>query len=364
MTPKGIEERFFTRTVVFSVSCLLLLSGCVNLPNRTTKTKADMVKSPDAMKKFSELKGDKFVTKVKKAIPGLSRSKQTIKPTKLAKDDPTRLDYMPKSIGPSVYLSAARMAEQNGRPDVAREQYQKILKKDRTNRNAIIGLARLYYRGGDLKNAERLYREGLSMYRNDAVIMNDLGLCYARKGQLNESIAMLQAALQVSPGRKMYINNLGAALVEANRNKEAVAYLTQAHGADQANLQVGYMLGEAGRQDLAMEFLGNALAINPNLQAARDLMDGQVSRVSSLPARGGSYSVPSGTQQKQKPIVTPVNPLSDSKSYRAKGQFGSITPAELPADVSRDAERIGPYGFVPQRDVSEVQVVSYVEDVE
>jgi len=363
MALKGIEDRFFARTLAIGFCLQLMFAcGCVNLPNRTEKTRADIMKSPDAMKKFSQLKGDKFVTKVKNAIPGLSRPKQTIQSARLAKDDPTRLDNMPKSIGPDIYLTAARMAEQNGRPDVAREHYQKILKKDTTNRNAVIGLARLYYRGGDLSSAERLYRKGLSMYRNDAVIMNDLGLCYARKGQLNESISMLQAALQVSPGREMYINNLAAALVEANRNKEAVAYLTQAHGPDQANLQVGYMLREAGRQDLAIEFLDNALALNPNLQAARDLMaEGQAPRVSSLPSRGQRYSVPAGTRQQKQPVVAPVNPLSDSKSYRTQGQFPSIAPTKL-SITERDG--VGPYGFVPQRDVSEVQVVSYVEDVE
>lgn len=356
-----------SRNALTTVSPLALLAlstllsvGCVNLDKQTTVTKSPMKKTPEAMLKETKSTGDSFVKRVRRALPK-RKVKHQIADAPVSKDDPTRLENETEVVGPQLYIAAARMSEQHGRPDVALQQYNKALTIDGRNRNALIGMARLQHKTGNSTAAIRVYRDALNIYRDDAVIMNDLGLCYARNGQINESISMLQAATRTAPDRPMYVNNLAAALVEANRANEAASYLSQAHGPAQANYQVGYLLDRAGRRGEATNYLQQALAINPNLQSARELLEQSMPQVSSLPndlPRTSDYSIP----------VSQAGPMSTlqapTESYRAPGTIEAAAPGQAPTHLENKKHRFGPFGFVPQPELNKVQVVSYVEDAE
>ena len=264
-----------------AMTVVTMSMGCVSLDKPTTKIKAPMIKTPQAMAKATKNTGNALLATVKKVLPK-RKPKMQIADAPIAKDDPTRLDYDPGKIGPDLYVSTAKMAEQGGRFDMALQQYNKALQADGSSRPALIGMARLQHRIGRNADAIQTYHNALNAHSGDAVIMNDLGLCYARDGQLNRAIDFLSQATQVSPDRAMYSNNLAAALVEANRTQDALTFLTKKMGPAIANFKVGYLLHDAGQTQESSHYLNEALAINPQLQQARDLLETQVPQVSSL----------------------------------------------------------------------------------
>lgn len=291
------NSRSHLLTVISTAFGLSLLVGCVNLDKRDpspfrfgqkTKNGQTVATNGGAKKSIAKMqnatKSTGFTNKVKEAWPFKHKVRQTVEAQPLAKDDPTRLDYLPANVGPDLYVAAARMSEQSGNYQQAFEQYNTALKSDADNRNALIGLARLEHRVGKTDAAIQTYRRALATHQNDAVIMNDLGICYARKKQLSESIGMLQAATKAAPDREMYVNNLAASLIEANRMEEALAHLSRIRPPAVANYNVGYLLGKTGRTDEATAYLHQALAMDPNLRQARELLNDYAPQVSSLPA--------------------------------------------------------------------------------
>lgn len=281
-------------------SLLLLaitLTGCVNLDKRdpapfrrgqktkdgqTVASKGDTKKSISKMQK--DVQGSGFTNLVKDAWPFRRKTQFTVQEQPMAKDDPTRLDYMPENVGADLYVEGAKMSEKNGDYARAVQQYGAALGADRQNRNALIGLARLQHRAGKTEAAINVYRDALAIYQNDAVIMNDLGICYARNNQFDESIQVLRAATQAAPDREMYVNNLAASLVEANRYQEAVTELARIRPAAVANYNVGYLLQRAGKSAEAADYLRQALSLDPTLRQAQNMLDRNAPKVSALPA--------------------------------------------------------------------------------
>jgi predicted negative regulator of RcsB-dependent stress response len=242
------------------------------------------------------------------------------------------------------------------------DQYRKALRSDSRNRNAMIGLARLQHRTGDMQGAIQVYRKALESYRNDPVILNDLGLCYARNGQLDQAISILRTATQAAPDREMYRNNLAAALVEAKRADEAVAHLTQTYGAAVANYNVGYLLSQGGEADTARAYLEKAAQLDPSMQQARNLLNENVQRVSSLPPRahttGNTHEYrPPVTRERETELTLPQH------LRRPPGNNEPLQPADSPTYLQQKPTRFGPFGYVPAG-APEAMVVSYSEPLE
>lgn len=367
---------------IIALVVIVLATGCSSL-GKPALGKSDFIGgefTPEGMRKLNQLgksnkkkwAGDnKFVSKIRKAMPSLGQSKKkkqkinTTKP-KFEFEDSKSLAKKAKEIGPTLHLSAARVAEQQGRPDVAEAQYQAVLATDGNNRNALIGLARLQHRGGNTPAAIQIYQQATTVHPNDAVILNDLGLCYAQNGQFAESIDALRRATSIAPGRKMYVNNLAAALVQASRTPEAVAYLANALGPAEANMHVGYLLSQTGQYDEANAYLNHALALKPNLSQARAMLDQISPRVSSLPK---SQSLQDSRQAQRtmpprKPIVSPVDPLSNPQAFLPRGGSSPAEPGEIPTHLEEGQPRFGPFGFAPRKNLNSVEVVSFAEEIE
>ena len=373
----------FSHLLFLSVgSVLLLTTGCVNLDQRdpapfrlgqktkdgqTIATNAKMVKSPKKMQ--DHIQPTSITGRLKKAWPFRRKAQMQIQDAPIALDDPTRLDNMPKNLGPEIYVASARLAEQAGDVQKALGLYDTALRKDGRDRSALIGLARLQHKIGKTDSAIQVYRNALNVYRGDPVIMNDLGICYAKQKRLNESISMLQAASDAAPDREMYLNNLAAALVEANRTGEAMARLSKARGPAMANYNVGYLLDKAGRKNESAVYLNQALEVDPNMRQARLLLDAQAPQVSSLPKRTPSERPKTGGAPTrggyQIPVSTGGQTLNSPRDLvRPPANTPAINAPSGPSYLNDRPARSGPFGYVPSSDVDTVSVVSYVADVE
>lgn len=196
----------------------------------------------------------------------------TIKPKVTPAEDPTSLNGKSPKLGPEIYISGARLRESRGDVTGAAEQYKKALEVAPKDTTALVGLARLHDRQGQFAEAEKLYVKASQADPKNALIYNDLGLCYARQKRLPESMATLQKATQHAPQNAMYRNNLAIVLVEAGRVDEAWAQLTALSKPADAHYNLGYLLHKHQQDELAAQHLQNALAIDPKMGAAQQLL--------------------------------------------------------------------------------------------
>ena len=266
---------------------------------------------------------------LKNAVTAVSEA-FALKPRVVPAVDPTDLDYVPDTIKPSLYLSAAALHEQQGQFDAAQKQYEKLLVNEPTNRAGLIGLARLKHRQGEFEKSIEIYSVAAKHYGDDPVVLNDLGLCLARAGRSAEAITYLQNAIRLNPDSLMYRNNLAAILVESNRSQEAVATLEKSYGPAVANYNVGYLLNQHGKSQEATAYFIEALEINPSLMPARQLLEQLAPQVGTLPQQPKPPSSSDAPRTSAKsPTESPVNDLPQPKPP-AKLTSMSPEPEALP----------------------------------
>jgi Tfp pilus assembly protein PilF len=186
--------------------------------------------------------------------------------------DATRLDAPAKKVGPEVYVAAARLMENQSKFPEAEAQYKKALEKSPNNESALVGLARLHDRQGESAKALALYEKAVKAHPKSALVHNDLGLCYARQKQLDRSLASLNKAVALQPDNVRYRNNLATVLVESGRTGEALEHLSKTGPLAVAHYNVGFLLYKRGQQGEAVQHLQQAIALDPNLTPAREML--------------------------------------------------------------------------------------------
>jgi Tfp pilus assembly protein PilF len=154
----------------------------------------------------------------------------------------------------------------------AEQQYEKALKASPNDLNALVGLARLHDRQGQSVKAVQFYERAVKSHGKDALVYNDLGLYYARQKQLDKSIQYLAKAVDLQPDNARYRNNLATVLVESGRTGEALAQLSRANSEAVAHYNVGFLLHKRGQQNEAVQHLQQAIALDPDLTPAREML--------------------------------------------------------------------------------------------
>jgi tetratricopeptide (TPR) repeat protein len=187
-------------------------------------------------------------------------------------DDPLRLDKVPKKIGPEVYVSAARLLENQGKFLDAEEKYKEALRAAPNDLNALVGLARLYDRQGQSSKAVETYVRAAQLYPAEGLVHNDLGLCYRRQRELEKSVVALQKAVQLQPENTKYRNNLAAALVDIGRKDEALRELSAVCAPAVAHYNLAHLLEQKSQRAQAVQHLRQALALDSGLTAAQDML--------------------------------------------------------------------------------------------
>ena len=206
------------------------------------------------------------------AVGGAFGSSTTKAANPMPEDDPLRLDRQPKKINADVYVSAARLLENQGKYDEAELKYQDALKSSPEDENALVGLARLYDRQGQAMKATEVYHRALKAHPQSGLVCNDLGLCYRRQRQLDKSLQLFSRAVELQPENTKYRNNLAAALVDSGRPDEAIKQLTKHCSPAVAHYNVGYLLSQKGQKAEAARHLQQAISLDPGMTPAREML--------------------------------------------------------------------------------------------
>ena len=213
-----------------------------------------------------------------------------------------------------IYLRAAHFAEQGGKYKEAEAKYQQALKVEPKNVDAIVGLARLYDQQGNSQQAVATYQKALKLHPRNAIVYNDFGLCYGRRRELAPAQQMLQKAVELEPGRANYRMNLATVLVDMGRPADAFQQLAAAQPQGVAHYNLACLLDERGQHDQAADQARQALAKDPSLTPARELL-----------AQLGE--IPQQSMQTVSATVSSRDPRNDVQQFRddvrARGRQGN-----------------------------------------
>lgn len=225
---------------------------------------------PNANALGSSAKPEGAMTKAWKSTTGAVVS--AFGTTPKSSKDATALSSKPGKLDADLYIRAARFAEQGGDFAEAESKYQQALKVEPRNMMAIVGLARLYDKQENSQAAVATYQQAIKLHPNAAMVYNDFGLCYGRRREFAPAQQMLQKAVELEPGKPNYRNNLAAILVDMGRPQEAMQQLVAVQEEGVAHYNMAYLLNGRGQQGPAIAHLQQAIAKDPTLTPARELL--------------------------------------------------------------------------------------------
>ncbi len=236
-----------------------------------------------------------------------------VKPQTISAPDPISLASHPGDVGGALNYHAAKVKEAEGNIAGAMALYQKSLQMTPNDVNAMIGYARLLDREGNFREAEKLYHRALELEPANVVALNDLGMIYARQGMSDASLGPLNQAIRLQPANQRYRNNIAIVLIDAGRPDEAFGHLAAVHGESTAHYNLGYLLARRNMNDQAVGHLQQALAMNPQLTPARQLLD-------SIAAQAGYGQQQAMPQPSPNVVGYPVNAASAPGWPQARSQ--------------------------------------------
>jgi len=249
---------------------LVLAAGCSSGPIFGNKQGIQTAPYPGQASRPGPVK--QLASKVSDSNLGKSVSKAfqtaSTKKHKPNFNDPVSLATKTKPPDADFYVDAGNVCAKDNDAENARVNYHKALEMKPHHLGALLGLARLFDRQGQLDRATEHYLEAAKHHPGEAAVYNDLGLCYARQAKYDDAVKALSRAVELQPDRALYRNNIATVLVVQGRINEAIAHLTDAHGAAIAHYNVGFLLNKRGQHRQALEQFKLALQSDPSMTAA------------------------------------------------------------------------------------------------
>jgi Flp pilus assembly protein TadD len=246
-----------------------------------------------------------------------------------------------------AHLDLARALESQGNVEGAIAAYQKALAAAEGGRRfALRGgkvtneaksiahrrLAAVYDRVGQFAQAEVHYRDALKLAPDDPKVWNDHGYSKYLQRDWAASERALRTAARLAPDDPRIQTNLGLCLAGAGKADEALVALSKVAGPAVGHANLGYILASLGKTEEARAHYQQALALQPQLGAARAAL-AQLDRLPANVQIAGTAAPAPGVAAR--PVATPVA-LADRPSYSATpAAAGPPPPAPTDRAVSR-----------------------------
>jgi tetratricopeptide (TPR) repeat protein len=214
--------------------------------------------------------------------------------------------------------------------DEARLSYLKAIELDPKYLPAYVALARFQQRCEDYAGAVAVYQKALELAPRDASLWFEVGMCQCRMKDWGAAVVNMRKALELEPGNRKFASITGFTLARAGLWEEAFAVLAQANGEARAHYDVARMLRHLNRRDEARRHALSATVKDPNLKAARELLN-EIDNPRPAPApaviQTTSYTEPADPAQ-----------VSSSASTDSPAMPKIITPRSLGAPVPPPAK--------------------------
>jgi tetratricopeptide (TPR) repeat protein len=156
--------------------------------------------------------------------------------------------------------------------DLARKCYQQAIKTDPEDKDAYRGLVRVY---DQLKEDERMvatYEKAIKKWPKDASFRSEFGMAQARRKQWEPALAHLKEAGELDPENRSYQTTYAYTLARAGQWQESYQAFCKVSTPAEAHYNLARMLHHLGQNDASREHLELALAADPSLTPARQML--------------------------------------------------------------------------------------------
>jgi tetratricopeptide (TPR) repeat protein len=132
--------------------------------------------------------------------------------------------------------------------------------------------ALLHHQAGRLEDADRIYRQILSIEPHHTDSLHALGMIGHRAGQLDAAAALIRQAIRIKDDVPIYYNNLANILKGQGKLNEAAEHYTHALTLKpdyaEAHYNLGCVLHDQGKLKKAIAYYERAIALQPRLTSA------------------------------------------------------------------------------------------------
>lgn len=172
-----------------------------------------------------------------------------------------------------MHLAYGRYSEQNGDVAKARESYETVLDENQKSVDAILGLARLDLLGGRPEQAERRFKEAISVAPSSAEAIEATGQFYLSQERYDEAVQVLTRGVELAPANRRMRQRLAIALARQGNLTAAETHFVEAVGDAEADYNIGLILYERGDSVQAEQRLLSAVMKKPSLAQAQHWLD-------------------------------------------------------------------------------------------
>jgi tetratricopeptide (TPR) repeat protein len=175
---------------------------------------------------------------------------------------------------PGVRRLAAGVATEEGKFDVAMEQYRWLQSKDPKSAQTYSAMGDLYQRQRATDNALASYEKASELEPNDSKTWGTLAILASQSGRTKQAIAALDRQLALEPGDAAAMNNLAFNLAETGQDLERALNLAETVARKYPNNPavldtLGWVYVKRGLNQSAIQVLRGLVEKNPSEPAYR-----------------------------------------------------------------------------------------------
>lgn len=156
--------------------------------------------------------------------------------------------------------------------DVSRMRYQEALKKDPKNKNALLGLAKVYTWANDKERAYATYQEALKHHPKDKEVAFALMKACVRFEDWTAACKACEKALALDPENRTFRKAYGSVLARAERWDEAYESLMKVMTKSETHTFLGRLLIDDGNIPEGQRQLQIALREDPQNETAQRVL--------------------------------------------------------------------------------------------
>src|SRR4051794_19671549 len=170
---------------------------------------------------------------------------------------------------PATRFAAGQLAESQGAPQAAVEQYKEALRLDPKHQPSLYRLGVLYTQVKLYPTAIETWKKYVEVTNGSAAAYGNLGFCYELSGREGDAEAAYQQGVARDPKNVSCRVNYGLMLVRRKRLQEGLTQLEAVLTPGQARYNVASVYEQQGKTTQAREAYAKALELDPTMDAAR-----------------------------------------------------------------------------------------------
>jgi len=173
----------------------------------------------------------------------------------------------------AAYMEGRSAVERDQLLDSARHRYQRAMKQDPKNKEAMVGLAKLYAKTGDKERAVATFNQAIQRDPKDHVLAHTMATTLVRFNDYAGATEACKHALTLDPENRTYIKTLGYCQAQLGQWDASLATLGKVMTPAQTRYFIGRMMIDMNRIDDAKQQIQEAVNLDPQFAMAKEVLE-------------------------------------------------------------------------------------------